>query len=435
VDLRLTDEQVALREEARAFSRVRSLTRRRNVVPERIETVVVGAGQAGLATSYHLTQRGRDHVVLERGLVGETWRSKRWDGFVLNTPNWAQQLPGFHYTGSDPDGFAPLPGVIAYLEEYARAIPAPVRERVEVTRVRRTDRGFAIETSAGELDADNVVIAAGAYQSPTSTSLTRAVPATTFQLHTSEYRRSEQLPSGAVLVVGSGQSGCQISEELLGAGRPVYLSVGRCPWLPRRYRGRELVHWLLETGLADETPESLPSPAARLICNPPVSGNEGGHDCNPRSLADRGANLVGRVEGIEDGVVRLGHGVEESLANGDAFVANFKRRVDEYVSATGLDVPEPEGAETRAPVQALTELDLHEAGIGTILWANGFRPDHSWIEGVDTDEQGWPVHDRGVSPVPGLFFVGLHWLHKRKSSLFLGVGEDAAHVADRLNAR
>jgi putative flavoprotein involved in K+ transport len=398
-----------------------------------METVVVGAGQAGLATSYHLTQHGREHVVLERGLVGETWRSTRWDGFVLNTPNWAQRLPGFHYSGPDPDAFAPLAEVIAYLEEYARAIPAPLRTGIEVMRVRRNDGRFVVVTSDGEFDADKVVIAAGAYQRPTATSLTQAVPAETFQLHTSEYRRPDQLPAGGVLVVGSGQSGCQIGEELLAAGRSVYLSVGRCPWLPRRYRGRELVNWLIETGLADETPESLPSPAARLICNPPVSGNDGGHDCNPRSLAKRGAILLGRVEGIEDGMVRIGQGLEESLANGDAFVANFERRVDEYVQAAGLDVPEPEAAEMQAPVQVLTELDLHEAGIGTILWANGFRPDHSWIEGVETDEQGWPVHDRGASPVPGLFFVGLHWLRKRKSSLFLGVGEDAAHVADRLN--
>lgn len=405
------------------------------MVAERIETVVVGAGQAGLATSYHLTRHGREHIVLERGLVGETWRSKRWDGFVLNTPNWAQRLPGFHYSGPDPDAFARLAEVIGYLEEYARAIAAPLRTGVEVTRVRHNDGRFAVDTSDGEFDTDNVVIAAGAYQRPTSTSLTRSVPAETFQLHTSEYRHPDQLPSGGVLIVGSGQSGCQIGEELLAAGRSVYLSVGRCPWLPRRYRGRELVHWLIETGLADETPESLPSPAARLICNPPVSGNDGGHDCNPRALTARGAILLGRIEGIEDGIVRIGQGLEESLANGDAFVANFKLRVDEYVRTAGLDVPEPEAAEMQAPVRVLPELDLREAGIGTILWANGFRPDHSWIEGVETDEQGWPVHDRGASPVPGLFFVGLHWLRKRKSSLFLGVGEDAAHVADRLNER
>ena len=397
--------------------------------------MVIGAGHAGLATSYHLTQRGREHVVLERGRVGETWRSERWDNFVLNTPNWAQQLPGFEYRGPDPDAFAPRAEVIAYLEGYARAIGAPVRSGVAVARVRRSDGRMLVDTSDGVIEADNVVVAAGAYQRPTANPLAQAIPSWVFQLHTSEFRRPEPLPSGGILIVGSGQSGCQIAEELLAAGRTVYLSVGRCPWLPRRYRGRELVHWLIETGLADDTVDSLPSTAARLTCNPPVSGNDGGHDCNPRSLARRGAILVGRIEGIEEGVVRIGRGLEESLANGDEFEATFKRRVNDYVRATRLDVPEPDPDETHAPVPSLTGLDLRATGIGTILWANGFRPDHSWIDGVEIDEQSWPVHERGVSPLSGLFYVGLHWLHKRKSALFLGVGEDAAHVVEHLDSR
>ncbi len=404
-------------------------------MPERVGTVVIGAGQAGLAASYQLTQRGREHVMLERGRVGETWRSQRWDDFVLNTPNWALKLPGFEYQGPSPDGFAPLAEVIAYLEDYARAYDAPVRDGVDVTHVRCSGSRYLVETSGGAVDADSVIVAAGAYQRPTPAPFADRVPTEVFQLHTSEYRRPEQLPPGGVLVVGSGQSGCQIAEELLAAGRAVYLSVGRCPWLPRRYRGRELVHWLIETGLADDTVEGLPSPAARLTCNPPVSGNNGGHDCNPRWLARHGAILLGRVDDIEEGVVQLGDGLEESVANGDEFVANFKRRVDEYVEATRLDVPAPEPDEPDAPIRPRSELDLRGEGVDTILWANGFRPDHSWIEGVQTDEQGWPVHERGVSPLPGLFFVGLHWLSKRKSSLFLGVGEDAAHVVDQLERR
>jgi len=403
-------------------------------MPERVETVVIGAGQAGLSASYHLTQRGREHVVLERGQVAETWRSQRWDSFVLNTPNWAQQLPGFEYRGPDPDGFAPLSEVIGYLEDYARAIAAPVRSGVDVTRVRRSDGRFLVETSAGALDAENVVVAAGAYQRPTPSTLAEPIRAGVFQLHTSEYRRPEQLPAGAVLVVGSGQSGCQIAEELLAAGRRTFLSVGRCPWLPRRYRGRELVHWLIETGMADDTVGSLPSLAARLACNPPVSGNDGGHDCNPRSLARHGAILLGRVESIEDGIVRAGKGLEETLA-GDEFVANFKRRVDEYVDAKGLDVPDREPDEPSAQVQPPGELDLRSENVRTIMWANGFRPHHSWIEGVEVDGQGWPVHNRGITAAPGLCFVGLHWLHKRKSALFLGVGEDAAHVVEHLDSR
>jgi putative flavoprotein involved in K+ transport len=402
---------------------------------ESVDTVVVGAGQAGLATSYFLTKHGREHVVLERGRVGERWRSERWDGFVLNTPNWAQQLPGFHYAGGEPDAFAPLAEVIAYLEGYARSFAAPVRVQTKVSRVRRGERGLVVETSAGAFEVRNVVVAAGAYQQPTANPLSTAFPADVFQLHTSSYKQPEQLPDGGVLVVGSGQSGCQIADELRGAGRNVFLSVGRCPWFPRRDRGRELMHWLLETGRADDTVDTLPTPAVRLTCNPPVSGNDGGHDCNPRWLAARGTVLVGRVESVSGHTVRIGDGLAESLAAGDEFVASFRRRVDETVAAHGLDVPEREPDEPPVPVPVVDRLDLRREGVTTVLWANGFRPDHFWIDGVETDEQGWPVHDRGVSPVDGLFFVGLHWLRKRKSSLFVGVGEDAEYVVSRLALR
>jgi putative flavoprotein involved in K+ transport len=402
---------------------------------ETVDTVVIGAGQAGLAASYHLSRIGREHVVLERGRVGERWRSERWDGFVLNTPNWAQRLPGFHYAGDEPDAFAPLAEVIAYLEGYAQSFGSPVREETEVSRVRRADGGFRVETNDGPFAARNVVVAAGAYQSPTASPLTTSLPTDVHQLHTSAYKRPDQLPDGAVLVVGSGQSGCQIAEELLAAGRRVFLSVGRCPWVPRRDRGRELVHWLIETGFADETVDTLPSPAARLTCNPPVSGNDGGHDCNPRWLAARGAVLLGRVTGIAGHTAQIGGGLAESLTFGEEFVSTFRRRVDEYVAAAGLDVPEREPDEDPAPLPEIAELDLRREGITSVLWANGFRPDHSWIDDVGVDGQGWPVHERGVSPVPGLYFVGLHWLNKRKSSLSLGVGEDAEYVVSQLASR
>jgi putative flavoprotein involved in K+ transport len=399
---------------------------------ESVETVVIGAGQAGLATSFFLTHHGREHVVLERGRVGERWRSERWDGFVLNTPNWAQRLPGFHYAGDEPDDFAPLAEVIGYLEGYARSFGAPVREQATVTAVRRDGDVLRVETDGGAFAARNVVVAAGAYQEPTAIPVSEALPSDVFQLHTSAYRRPEQLPDGGVLVVGSGQSGCQIADELLSAGRRVFPSVGRCPWVPRRDRGRELVHWLVDTGFADETLDKLPSPAARLTCNPPVSGNDGGHDCNPYWLAARGAVLLGRVSRVSGHTAEIAAGLADSLAFGDEFITNFRRRVDDYVEAQGLDVPEREPDGPREPIAEIAELDLRRESITTVLWANGFRPDHSWIDSVEADAQGWPVHSRGVSPVPGLFFVGLHWLHKRKSSLFLGVGEDAEHVVSEI---
>lgn len=404
-------------------------------MPRTSETIVIGAGQAGLSTSYLLTARGREHIVLERGRIGETWRSERWDGFYLNTPNWCHRLPGFHYTGPKPDAFGALPEVIAYLEDYARSYRAPVREGVEVLAVRPGGSGFTVETNAGTLTAENVVVAAGAYQRPTPTPLMAAVPSGVMQIHTSQYRRPSQLSDGAVVMVGGGQSGCQIADELIDAGRKVYLAAGRCPWLPRRYRGGELMHWMLETGLADQRVDTLPSPAARLLCNVPVSGNDGGHDCNPRWLARRGATLLGRVEGVDGWKLRIGRGLEESLAMGDDFVAAYRKRVDDHVTAKGLSTSDPEPQDPRDPIASPSEVDLGQAGVGTIIWANGFRPEYRWIEGLELDQQGWPVHRRGVSMMPGLYFVGMHWLHKRKSALFLGVGEDAEHVVERIAER
>jgi putative flavoprotein involved in K+ transport len=406
-------------------------------VTERLETVVVGAGQAGLATSYHLARLGREHVVLERGRIADTWRTQRWDGFYLNTPNWAQRLPGHEYAGPDPDAFAPLAEVIAYLDDYARLIGGEIREGVEVTRLRRDgDGGYAVETRNGTLTAGNVVVATGAYQRPTPTALADQVPDDVFQLHTSEYRRPEQLPPGAVLVVGGGQSGCQIAEELLQAGRAVFLAVGRCPWIPRRYRGREIVHWLVDSGLADQTVDTLPSPAAKLGCNPPVSGNDGGHDCNPLWLARRGAVLVARVDGFEGSSVRLAGDAGETLAKAAEAGNELLGRIDAYIDAAGHDVPPTEPLDgDAANVSVARELDLRAAGISTILWANGFRPDYAWIDLPVTDELGWPVQTRGASEFPGLYFVGVHWLHKRKSSLFVGVGEDAEYVASHLAGR
>jgi putative flavoprotein involved in K+ transport len=403
-------------------------------MPERVDTVVIGGGQAGLATSYHLTRLGREHVVLERGDVANTWRTERWDGFYLNTPRWTQALPGHEYAGPDPDGFSSLAETISYFDRYAAVIDAPVRTGVEAQRLTVTDGALRVELDGDALDAANVVVATGAYQRRTPTALGTAAAEDVLQLHTSEYRNPAQLPDGGVLIVGSGQSGCQIADELLQAGRTVYLSVGRCAWVPRRYRGRELVHWLIDTGLADQTVDTLPSPAARLACNPPVSGNDGGHDCHAAWLEERGAVLLGRLADIHAHTLEFAPDLEDSLAFGTQFVAELLQRFDEYAEEHGLDLPAAEPGRPEGPREAIERLDLREAGIGTILWANGFRPDFSWIELPLFDEHGWPVQQRGVTAVPGLYFVGLHWLHKRKSSLLFGVGEDAEYVAAHIAA-
>jgi putative flavoprotein involved in K+ transport len=398
-----------------------------------VDTLVIGAGQAGLATSYLLTQRGREHLVLEQGRIGETWRTQRWDGFHLNTPNWGQRLPGYHYDGPDPDAFASLADVIAYLDGYAHKNDAPVRTGVRVAGLRPEAGGWRVTLDGDELRATNVVVATGAFRKPHLPAAAESAPADVLELHTSEYRRPDELPAGGVLIVGSGQSGCQIADELLQAGRAVYLSVGRCAWLPRRYRGHDVLHWLLETGLADQTVDSLPSPEALLACNPAVSGDDGGHDCNPRRLAERGAVLCGRLTAIDEHRVVFASDLDDNLAKGDEFVAALVARIDEHARAAGLELPEESLDEEHRSPARVDALDVREAGVGTILWASGFRPDFEWIDAPIFDGEGRLLQTRGVSVIPGLYFVGLHWLHKRKSALFVGVGEDAAHVVSHLD--
>jgi putative flavoprotein involved in K+ transport len=394
------------------------------------DTIVIGAGQAGLSVSRLLTQRGIEHLVLERGRVAETWRSQRWDGFYLNTPNWATQLPGHPYRGPEPDAFAPLAEVIAYLEDYAR--DAPVREHARVTGVRRREGAWLVETEDDALRAGNVVVATGAFQRAHLPEAARSTPPGIASLHTSEYRNPEQLPAGTVLVVGSAQSGCQIAEELLGAGRDVVLAVGRCGWFPRRYRGRDLVAWGIALGMMDDTVDTLPSPAARLGCNPALSGNGGGHDCHPLSLSARGAVLAGRVQEIDDAAVRFASDLGQSLAFGKEFFATFLARVEEHIRASDVEAPAADPPPAAPEPRTTEALPLGE--VGAVLWATGYRPDLSWID-APLDELGWPLHHRGVSPEDGLYYVGLHWLHKRKSALLLGVGEDAEYVVTHLESR
>ena len=400
-----------------------------------MDAVVVGAGQAGLATSYHLTRHGIEHVVLERGDVANTWRTERWDGFCLNTPRFSQRLPGLEYRGPDPDGFSSLEETLRYFDEYAALVSPPVRTGVEVTAVRANSGLLELETDDELLRATNVVVATGAYQRPAPTSLRTAVPQDVFQLNTSDYRRPEELPEGSVLLIGGGQSGCQISDELMRAGRTVYLSVGRCPWLPRRYRGREILYWLEETGYMDQTVDTLPSPAVRLRCNAPISGNDGGHDCHPRWLAARGATLLGRLREFRDDKAVFAPDLEASLAFGGEACMDVLAKIDAHILESGVDVPPPEAVEPERPLPEIEVLDLHEEGISTVLWSNGFRPDFGWIDLPLFDDYGWPRQQRGITAFPGLYFVGLHWLHKRKSSLLFGVGEDAEHVAAHLAAR
>jgi putative flavoprotein involved in K+ transport len=391
--------------------------------------VVVGAGQAGLAVSHELTARGVEHVVLERGRVAQTWRG-RWDSFCLVTPNWSIQLPGRSYDGPDPDGFMQRDELVSWFEDYAEAVSAPVREGVEVHSIAGRDDGFALGTSAGELDASAVVLATGAYQKPHRPPAAATLPPDLFQIDVDQYRNEAQLPAGRVLVVGSGQSGCQITEELHEAGRDVVLACGKVAWAPRRIGGRDLVWWVVETGYVEGTVESLPAPAARLAGNIVTTGRGGGHDLHVRTLQRAGVTLAGRFLGASDGTARFADDLADSVAWGDERWLQFAQLVRGLADERGLEpveLADPESFQGRG----LEELDLRD--VGAVVFTTGFRPDYrSWLPWPEAfDELGFPVHEHGASTVvPGLYFVGVHFLRKRKSSLLVGVGEDAALVAE-----
>ena len=400
---------------------------------DRFDVVVVGAGQAGLAVSRELTKAGVAHVVLERGRVGETWR-RRWDSFCLVTPNWSLQLPDHPYDGDDPDGFLPREDAVAYLERYA--VEAPVEQGVEVASVEpRSANGFLVQTSSGTLAAKAVVLCTGAYQRPHRPAGAASLPADLLQIDVDDYRNPEALPAGAVLVVGSGQSGCQIAEELHEAGRDVFLSCGRAPWSPRRIGGHDLVWWLVETGELETRLEALPTPADRLLANVQASGRGGGHDLHYRTLRGMGVTLLGHFRGADGRRARFVADLGETVAWADQRYARFMNLIREVAVERGM--PDPEISEPE-PFDNVAPDELSLDGLGAVVFAGGFRPDYSsWVHCPGAfDELGYPNHADGASTAaPGLYFVGVHYLRKRKSSLLIGVGEDAAIVADTIARR
>jgi putative flavoprotein involved in K+ transport len=397
-----------------------------------MQVVVIGAGQAGLAASHELAARGVEHVVLERARVAETWR-RRWDGFCLVTPNWSVQLPGRPYAGGEPDAFMPRDDVVDHLTAYAAADAAPVEEGVDVRSLTPSSRGgFRLETSAGAVEADAVVACTGAYQRPHRPPAASSLPPDLLQLDVDDYRSPDALPAGAVLVVGSGQSGCQIAEELNGAGRDVYLSCGRAPWGPRRVGGHDIFWWLQETGELELPRSALPSPDARLFANIQATGRGGGHDLHYRTLRSAGVTLLGHLVGVDGRRALFAPDLAASVAWGDERWAKFLAAIRTTAAERGLPEPEaddPEPFDGAAP----EELDLR--GFGAVVFAGGYRPDYaSWIHGDGCfDEQGFPIHEDGASSaLPGLYFLGVHYLRTRKSSLLIGVGDDAAIVANAI---
>jgi putative flavoprotein involved in K+ transport len=398
----------------------------------RVETLIIGAGHAGLALSRHLTSVGHEHLVVDRGRVAERWRTQRWDSFRLLTPNWQLRLPGQAYAGDDPDGFMTRDQLVGFLDGYARSFAAPVRTGVTVQRVRPGEQGWIVETSAEHFEAANVVVATGYHDLPRiPLPCSRALPASVAQYHTSDYRHPAQLPRGGVLVIGAGPSGQQIADELALAGRTVAIAVGRHRALPRRYRGRDVHRWLDQMGAFDRTIDSLPDPHA--VRSAPSFVLAGGRfDLNLRRLVDHGVLPVGRLAGVLGSTVWFHDDLAANVAAADDNVRRFRDAVDEFVIRSGIDAGPPEAPRSaRGPwaLAAPRQLHLSHMGIRSVIWATGHRRHYSWIDAPVFDDSGEPVQRRGVTDARGLYFLGLRWMHRRGSDTIHGVGDDAAHLA------
>ncbi len=403
---------------------------------ERTTVVVVGGGQAGLATSWYLTRDGVDHVVLEAATLAHEWTDSRWDAFTLVTPNWHCRLPGYVYDGPDPDGFMTRDEVAAWLAGYAPTFGPPVREHHRVTALRQGDGGgfvLDVDTPDGPVtwEAEQVVVATGGYHTEVVPPWAAALDPAVTQVHSSRYRRPAALPDGAVLVVGSGQSGTQIAEDLHLAGRAVHLAVGDAPRVARRYRGRDSMTWLAEMGLYDVPVARYPGGiAAREKTNHYVTGRDGGRDLDLRQLAVEGVHLYGLLTGGRGTTVEVAPTLTSSLDAADAVYNSICADIDRWVERQGIAAPPPTRYEpVWTPPTEPTSLDLAAAGITSVVWAIGFRTDYRWVGVGVFDGAGRPTHERGVTSVPGLYVLGLPWLHTWGSGRLHGIARDAEHVA------
>lgn len=404
---------------------------------ERIEAVVVGAGQSGIVTSEHLSAYGIPHVVLERDRIAERWRSERWDSLVANGPSWHDRLPDKEFSSLSDEEFASKNTIVGYLEDYAKEVHAPLRCGIEVTSVRRLagESGFRVETSDGDYQARFVVVATGPFQRAVTPNV---IPADSglFQIHSKDYRNPNQLPQGGAIVVGSGSSGAQIANELRRSGRQVHLSVSAHTRPPRSYRGRDIVWWMGVLGIWDQQTPTAGADHVTLA----LSGAYGGWTIDFRDLAESGITLVGRTASYDSGTLKFAGGLEETIADGDAFYLKLLADADAYVDRNGLDLPVDPDVWTLGEMPAcvsdpIRELDVRKARITSIIWATGFAYDFGWLNVDAIDENGQPRHERGISSEPGIYFVGLPWLARRSSSFLCGVSGDARYIAEQIGVR
>ena len=412
------------------------------------DVIVVGAGQAGLGIGYLLQQSETRFTILERGEIGESWRSQRWESFAVNTPNWMNGLPGSPYDGIAPDGFHLRDQLVASFERHAERHSLPIRRGVTVERVEASEGspGFEVHSVDAQgrqrvLLTRSVVVATGLMQSPKIPAIAGTFPSSVVQLHASEYRAPGLLPDGAVIVVGSGQSGCQIADDLATSGRAVYLCTSKVARVPRRYRGRDALEWMTDLGKWAETVSDLPDPRMEFAAQPQVSGvGRLGKTLSLQALQQQDIRLMGRLQSVSDGRVHTDDGLAAHIAFADAFSADFKRTIDTHIDSHSLDYPAadvdpadaPAGPEV--PAAGMMALDLEEADVGTVIWCTGFTTSFDWLRAPVIDEHGRPIHRRGVSPVPGIYFLGFPWLHTRKSGIIYGIEEDARHVEEAIAA-
>ncbi|WP_339667035.1 MSMEG_0569 family flavin-dependent oxidoreductase [uncultured Pseudomonas sp.] len=397
--------------------------------------IIIGGGQAGLSASYCLQQQGIDHLVLEKSTLTNAWRTQRWDAFCLVTPNWQCTLPGYPYAGDDPHGFMKKDEIIAYLDGFIEMVNAPCRTGVTVQRVKpRAQGGYLVHTSDGEFTADQVIVASGGYQVPIIPRLAERVPAEIEQIHSEQYRNADLLPAGNVLVVGSGQSGAQIAEDLHLAGRKVFLAVGDAPRCARFYRGRDVVEWLHDMKYYDISVDKHPlREGVRDNTNHYLTGRDGGRDIDLRRFATEGMELFGLLSGLEGTTLQFAPDLTRKLDAADAVYERINRSIDKYIEENAIDAPAGEPYQpVWQPEAEREQLDLISAGITSIIWCIGFAPDFRYVEASVFDGHGHPVHQRGVTAQPGLYFLGLPWLHTWGSGRFSGIAQDAEYLAEQI---
>jgi putative flavoprotein involved in K+ transport len=402
-----------------------------------IETLVVGGGQAGLSASYYLSQKHREHVILEQAeRPAHAWSDDRWDSFTLVTPNWTFRVPGGEYQGPDPDGYLKKDEIVRRFDEYVDKYSLPIEYKIRVTSVDAQPGGYRVQSNSGEWHARNVIMATGIFQTPKIQAFSKAIPAGISQIHSGQYRNPQKLSPGAVLVVGSAQSGCQITEELYQAGRKVYQCVGSAARVPRRYRGKDIVYWLDLTGFFRRTVANLPNPRARFAGNPQASGKDGGHSLNLHQFYRDGVQLLGKIMDFQDGNLILAPDLKENLNKCDQAETRIIQTVNDYIATNGIDAPEESLPTLRDGYDApeILSLNLKEAGITNIIWAMGYRYDYSLVHLPVFDESGYPITQAGNTSFPGLYFAGLPWQSMFRNGLLIGIGESAHAIVEKISS-